>query len=283
MCNVHLYTHMYTHTHTHTHVHTHHGQSVIHASTSMLCYFNLFYFLIVDPHTNIVFSCHPIHHMFLFCISIGAVPLSKLSCVSMCTFMHAHTYTPHTSTSIHLQLRSHVYCLCKFVFPCSGNRPTGLLVAFCTFKHNACTCTHTHMHTNPHAHARTFMYTHRSHVSITNMCICTHKNGFGSHPSQHTHTCTHTHTQNWPLLCIISLLSLVAMSTLTRCEPALQECTLMYTGMHAQTHTLKQKKTSEQTNKHAHSHKQTKTHTHTQVQTTHSPFCLVHSHLYLHH
>ena len=143
MCNVHLYTHM--HTHTHTHMYTHHGQSVIHASKSMLCYFNLFNFLIVDPHTNIVFSCHPIHHMFLFFISIGAVPLSKLSCVSMCTFMHAHTYTPHTSTSIHLQLRSHVYCLCKFV-SLLWQLPTGLLVAFCTFKHNACTCTHTRAH-----------------------------------------------------------------------------------------------------------------------------------------
>ena len=181
--------------HTHAHVHTHHGQSVIHASTSMLCYFNLFYFLIVDPHTNIVFSCHPIHHMFLFCISIGAVPLSKLSCVSICTFMHAHTYTPHTSTSIHLQLQSHVYCLCKIVFPCSGNYQQVFLLPFALYimHAHAHTHTHTHMHTNLHAHARTFMYTHRSHASITNMCICTHKNGFGSHPSQHTHAHTHIH------------------------------------------------------------------------------------------
>ena len=190
-------TYTHTCTLTHTHMYTHHGQSVIHASTSMLCYFNLFYFLIVDPHTNIVFSCHPIHHMFLFCISIGAVPLSKLSCVSICTFMHAHTYTPHTSTSIHLQLRSHVYCLCKIVFPCSGNYQQVFLLPFALYIMHAHahththTHTHTHMHTNLHAHARTFMYTHRSHASITNMCICTHKNGFGSHPSQHT--CTHTH------------------------------------------------------------------------------------------
>ena len=109
MCNVHLYTHMHTHTHTHTHVHTHHGQSVIHASTSMLCYFNLFYFLIVDPHTNIVFSCHPIHH---FCISIGAVPLSKLSCVSMCTFMHAHTHTHHTQALAYTCNCVHMFIVC---------------------------------------------------------------------------------------------------------------------------------------------------------------------------
>ena len=173
MCNVHLYTHMYTHTHTDTH--THHGQSVIHASTSMLCYFNLFYFLIVHPHTNIVFSCHPIHHMFLFCIFITfAVSLSKLSCVSMCTFMHAHTYTPHTSTSIHLQLHSHVYCLCKFVFPCSGNYQQVFLLPFAllnilhanarthTHAHKpTCTCMHIHVHTQESCfnHKHVHMYT----------------------------------------------------------------------------------------------------------------------------
>ena len=175
-------------------------------------------------------------------------------CVRLC--MHTHT-----STIIHLQLQSHVYCLCKFVFPCSGNYQQVFLLPFallniCMHMHTH-THTHTHMDTNPQAHARTFMYTHRTHASITTMCICTH-NGFGSHPS-HTHMHPHTHTQNWTLLCLISLLSLVVMSTRSRCEPALQECTLMHTGMHAQTHT------------------------HTQVQTTHSPFCLVHSHLYLHH
>ena len=130
--------------------------------------------------------------MFLFCISIGAVPFSKLSCVSMCTFMHAHTYIPHTSTSIQLQLQSNVYCLCKFVFPCSGNYQQVFLLPFallniCMHMHtHTHTHTHTHMDTNPHAHACSFMNTHRSHASITNMCICTHKNGFGSHPS-HTH------------------------------------------------------------------------------------------------
>ena len=148
--------------------------------------------------------------MLLFCISIGAVPFSKLSCVSMCTFMHAHTYKHY------LQLQTHVYCLCKFVFPCSGNYQQVFLLPFVLLNiHEACTCTHTHththMHTNPHAHARTFMYvyTHRSHASITNMCICTHKNGFGSHPSHththtytHTHTCTHTYTE-LALLCKI--------------------------------------------------------------------------------
>ena len=110
--------------------------------------------------------------------------------------MHAHTYTPHTSTSIHFQLRSHVYCLCKFVFPCSGNYQQVFLLPFALLNiMHAHAHTHTHMHTNPHAHARTFMHTHRSHASITNMCICTHKNGFGSHPSQHTHMHTHTYTE----------------------------------------------------------------------------------------
>ena len=218
--------------------------------------------------------------MLLFCISIGAVPFSKLSCVSMCTFVHAHTYTPHTSTIIHLQLQSHVYCLCKFVFPCSGNYQQVFLLPFALLNISMHMHTHTHMDTNPQAHARTFMYTHRTHASITTMCICTHKNGFGSHPS-HTHMHPHTHTQNWPLLCLISLLSLVVMSTRSRCEPALQECTLMHTGMHAQTHTHTLTQTNKQTNKQKNKH--THTHTITQVQTTHSPFCLVHSHLYLHH
>ena len=186
---MHLYTHAHSHTHTHTCTHT--PRAVSHSCININAL--LFYFLIVDPHTNIVFSCHPIHHMFLFCFSIGAVPLSKLSCVSMCTFMHAHTYTPHTSTSIHLQLRSHVYCLCKFVFPCSGNYQQAFLLPFALLNIMHAHA-HTHMHTNPHAHARTFMYTHRSHASITNVCICTHKNGFGSHPTQHTYVHTHTHT-----------------------------------------------------------------------------------------
>ena len=258
------YTHTCTHTHIHVHTHTHHGQSVIHASTSMLCYFNLFYFLVVDPRANIVFSCHPIHHMFLFCISIGAVPLSKLSCVSMCTFMHAHTYTPHTSTSIHLQLRSHVYCLCKFVFPCSGNYQQVFLLPFALLNimhahAHTHTCTQTHMH----MHAHSCIHTGVTLQSQT--CAYVHIKMALAVIHHNTHTCTHTHThtQNWPLLCIISLLSLVAMSTLTRCEPALQECTLMHTGMHAQTHTLKQKKqANKKTNKHAHSHKKTNTHIH---------------------
>ena len=180
--------------------------------------------------------------MLLFCISIGAIPFSKLSCVSMCTFMHAHTYTPHTSTGIHLQLQSHVFCLCKFVFPCYGNLPitNRSLVATCTFRHMQ----------QAHAHARTFMYTHRSHAS--NMCIYTHKHGFGSHSSPTcTHAHTYKHTQNWPLFVlnyyVISLLSLVVMSTF-RCEPALQKCTHMHTGMHTHTHTHRQTHTLTQTN-----------------------------------
>ena len=188
------------HTHTHTHVHTHHGQSVIHASTSMLCYFNLFYFLIVDPHTNIVFSCHPIHHM----TSIGAVPLSKLSCVSMCTFMHAHTYTPHTSTSIHLQLRSHVYCLCKFVFPCSGNYQQVFLLPFallniCMHMHtHACTQTHMHMHAHSCIHTGVMLQSQTCAYVHIKMALAV------IHHNTHTHAHTHIHRTG---LCFVKLLS----------------------------------------------------------------------------
>ena len=199
--------HTHAHSHTHTHMYTHHGQSVIHASTSMLCYFNLFYFLIVDPHTNIVFSCHPIHHMFLFCISIGAVPLSKLSCVSICTFMHAHTYTPHTSTSIHLQLRSHVYCLCKIVFPCSGNYQQVFLLPFALYIMHAHEHTHTHTHT--HTCTQTYMHMHAHsciHTGVmlqSQTCAYVHIKMALAVIHHNTHMHTHTHTQNWPLLCII--------------------------------------------------------------------------------
>ena len=180
------------HTHTHTHVHTHHGQSVIHASTSMLCYFNLFYFLIVDPHTNIVLAVI----LFITCFSFVFLlePYHCLNClVYQCAHLCMHTHTHHTQAlAIHLQLRSHVYCLCKFEFPCSGNYQQVFLLPFALLNIMHAHA-HTHMHTNQPAHARTFMYTHRSHASITNVCICTHKNGFGSHPSQHTHAHTHTH------------------------------------------------------------------------------------------
>ena len=126
---------IHTHAHSHTHIHTHHGQLVIHASTSMLCYCNLFYFLIVDPHTSI------------------KLPLAVILFIPCFSFVFL--------------LEPYLFLNC-LVYQCD-----------------------THMHTNPHAHARTFMYTHRSHASITNMCICTHKNGFGSHPSH-----AHTHIQN---------------------------------------------------------------------------------------
>ena len=149
------YTHTCTHTHTHTCTHT--PWAVSHSRININAL--LFYFLIIDPHTNIVFSCHPIHHM----TSIGAVPLSKLSCVSMCTFMHAHTYTPHTSTSTHTH----------------AHKPT-------------CTCTHIHVHTQESCfdHKRVHMYT----LKWLWQSFITHT---------HMHTHIHTHTQNWPLLCKI--------------------------------------------------------------------------------
>ena len=164
--------------------------------------------------------------------------------------MYAHTYTPHTSTSIHLLLQSHVYCLCKFVFPCSGNYQQVFLLPFALL--NICmhmhmhTCTQTHMHM--HAHSRT--HTLESCFNHKRVHMYTLKWLWQSFIT-HTHTHMHTHTytelasalQNYYL---ISLLSLVAMSTLTRCEPALQESTLMHTGMHAQART--------HTNKHTHTY-----------------------------
>ena len=119
-------------THTHTHTHTHNGQPVIHTSTSMLCYCNLIYFLIVHPHSNLTLACCSLHLNLYFYWSLC---ISKLSSVSMCTFMLAHTYTPHTSTSIHLQLQSQVYCLGKFVFLCSGNFITNYQQVSCCLLH----------------------------------------------------------------------------------------------------------------------------------------------------
>ena len=135
------YTHTCTLTHTHMYTHTMGSQSFTHQHQ---CFAILF--PNNRPHTNIVFSCHPIHHM----TSIGAVPLSKLSCVSMCTFMHAHTYTPHTSTSTHTH----------------AHKPT-------------CTCTHIHVHTQESCfnHKRVHMYTLKcfgSHSSHTHTCTHTH-------------------------------------------------------------------------------------------------------------
>ena len=103
---------------------------------------------------------------------------------------------------------------------------------------------HTHTHTNPYAHAHTFIYTHTGVCfNHKQMCICTHKNSFGSHPSYHTHT----HTCKF----VFELLSVATFCYVhIRCEPVvIQECTLLHTGMHAQAHTLTQ------TNTHTHKYK----------------------------
>ena len=103
--------HTHAHSHTHTHVHTHHGQSVIHASTSMLCYFNLFYFLIVDQNTNIVLSCHPIHHMFSFVFLLE--PYHCLNClVYQCAHLCMHTYTHHTQALAYTCNCVHMFIVC---------------------------------------------------------------------------------------------------------------------------------------------------------------------------
>ena len=171
--------------------------------------------------------------------------------------MLAHTYTPHTSTTIHLQPQSHVYCLCKFVFPCSGNYQQVFLLPFALLnigmlmhthphmhRHKpTCTCTHTHMHMHTHSCTHTLEY-----ASITNICAYARIKIVLAVIHHTTHTHTHTHTL--VNLCLnYYLLSFVAMCTF-RCEPVvIQECTLMHTGMHAQARTLTQ------TNKHTHTHK----------------------------
>ena len=184
------------HTHTHTHTCTHTPWAVSHSRININAL--LFYFLIIDPHTNIVFSCHPIHHMFLYWSS-------KLSCVSMCTFMHARTYTPHTSTSIHLQLQSHVYCLCKFVFTCSGNYQQVFLLPFallniCMHMHtHACTQTHMHMHARSRTHTQESCFNHKRVHMYTLKWLW---QSFITHTHMHTHT--HIHRTG---LCFVKLLS----------------------------------------------------------------------------
>ena len=130
--------------------------------------------------------------------------------------MLAHTYTPHTSTTIHLQPQSHVYCLCKFVFPCSGNYQQVFLLPFALLnigmlmhthphmhRHKpTCTCTHTHMHMHTHSCTHTLEY-----ASITNICAYARIKIVLAviHHTTHTHTHTHTHTCKF----VFELLSVV--------------------------------------------------------------------------
>ena len=118
---------------------------------------------------------------------------------------------------------------------------------------------HMHTHTHMHMHAHSCTCTHTGVMLQSQTCTCIHKMALaGIHQ---THTYTHPTGLCFVNLClnyyIIFLLSLVAMCTFTcRCEPALQECTLMHTGMQAQTHTLTQ------TNTHTHTNERTHTHIH---------------------
>ena len=153
-------------------------------------------------------------------------------CAHLCLHTHALSFTCNCR---------HMFNLC-FLALAVNQLPTGILVALCTFKHTHAhahkpTCTQTHMH----------MYTHYTGVMLQSQtCAYAHIKIVLAVIQNTTHTHTHTHTHTLVNLCwnyyLISLLSLVAMCTF-RCEPALQECTLMHTGMHAQARTLTQTNT----------------------------------------
>ena len=136
-CDVAMCTYAHTHTHAHLHTHTHHGQSVIHTSTSMLCYCNL---LIVHPHTNkkTAFSCHPIHHMLLFVSKLLFLlePLLFLNCfVFQCTHLCMHTHTHHTQALACTCNCSHMFIVGVNVCLCSGNFITNYQRVSCCLLH----------------------------------------------------------------------------------------------------------------------------------------------------
>ena len=133
--------------------------------------------------------------MLLFCISIGAVPFSKLSCVSMCTFMHAHTYT---STSIHLQLQSHV-CV-NLCFLTLAIRSSCYL-----FKHM-----HAHAHTDTHTHTltQTHMHVHAHSCTRTGVML-------------QSQTCAYVHIK---MACTQVMALAVLSEWLSRAITALKKC-----------------------------------------------------------
>ena len=112
--------------------------------------------------------------------------------------MHAHTYTPHTSTSIHLQLQSHVYCLCKFVFPCSGNYQQVFLLPFALL--NIHVCMHMHAQTNKQTNKQTNTLTHSHKQANTHIHKCKPPT---LHSAWYTHTCTSTIRACWSLIHLI--------------------------------------------------------------------------------
>ena len=168
------FTHTCTHTHTHIHVHTHTPWAVSHSCitiNALLLQFILF------P------NCRPTYIklflaviLFITCFSFVFLlePYLFLNClVYQCARLCMYT---HTSTSIHLQLQSHVYCLCKFVFPCSGNYQQVFLLPFALLNIHECM----HMHTHTHAHKP---------ICTCNAHSCTHtQESCFNH--KHVHMCT---------------------------------------------------------------------------------------------
>ena len=190
-----------------------------------------------------------------------------------CAHLSMHTYTPHTSTSIHLQLLSHVCCLCKVVFLCSGNFITNRsLLAFCTYRHihahaHTHTHTHTHMRTHPHMH----MHTHTGVMLQSQTCAYAHiKRALAVMHQTHarTHACTHTH--KWPLHCKFvfefpcCLLLLCAHLDVSLHYKNAHLCTQACMHKHTHSHKQTNKQTNKQTkNKHTLTQKKTRTYTHT--------------------
>ena len=204
----------YTHTtHTqHTHTHTPHGQSFTHRYG-----INLFPNCPPTYKHKTAFSSHPIHHMFHFVSKFVFLlePLLFRNClVFQCAHLCLHTHTHHTPALPYtLQPQSHVYCLCKFVFPCSGNYQQVFLLPFAllnigisrmlmhTHSHmhrHKPTCTHTHMHMHTHSCTHTLEY-----ASITNICAYARIKIVLAVIHHTTHTHTHTCKFVFELLSVV--------------------------------------------------------------------------------
>ena len=192
------------HLHTYTHIHTHTPWTVSHSHININALLIAISQLLT--HIQTYFSSHSIHYLFLFVSKFvfQLEPLLFLNfLVFQCAHLSMHTYTPHTSTRIHLQLLSHVCCLCKVVFLCSGNFITNRsLLAFCTFRHihaHAHAHAHTHTHTCAHTHTCTCMHTHTGVMLQSQTCAYAHiKMALAvmhqTHARTHAHTHAHTHT-----------------------------------------------------------------------------------------
>ena len=197
----HTCTHTHTHTHTHAYMCTHTPWAVSHSRININALLLQFILFPNCRPTNIKLFLAVI--LFITCFSFVFL-FSKLSCVSMCTFMHAHTYTPHTSTSIHLQLQSHVYCLCKFVFPCSGNYQQVFLLPFALLNIHVCMHMHAHTHTHTHTHTNKQTNKQTNKHTYTNKKTHIHKCKPPTlHSAWYTRTCTSTIRACWSLIHLI--------------------------------------------------------------------------------